>query len=425
VQKIKYITVLFSLFIIGGNRLLAQPVYDFPYVVSQHDFINYGLNQLSFPADSAKMQIFYDKLDKLIFDGVGKINIVHIGGSHVQADIVSGRVRERLATFYPGNKGSRGLVFPFKVAGTNNPGNYFVTYTGKWESCKNVSYKATCELGLTGMSITTKDTTSSISLSLKKDNYPAYDFNRIRIFHRADSNQFRVNLGWLDSSKYSVKYDFEKGITDIYLTTHLSDVQIKFEKTSPGQWFYTLYGIVLENDDAGITYHSIGVNGAGTYSYLKCNLFEQHLAEIKPDLVLFGIGINDAAGSSFDANTFELNYDKLVEKVQKANPNASIIFLTNNDSYRKVRRRYYVNYNATAVRERMFSLAKRYNVGVWDFFTIMGGLGSMATWQKYELAKSDRVHFTGTGYKVMGDLLFNAILRSYENHINAKYNPKK
>jgi lysophospholipase L1-like esterase len=405
-----------------SKSIKAQPVYDFPYVVPQYEFINYGINKLSFPADSVYMDKFYNKMDQLIFDGVGKINIIHIGGSHVQADIVSGRLRERLATFYPGNKGSRGLIFPYKVAGTNNPGNYFVTHTGKWESCKNVSYKATCELGLTGMSITTKDTSSSISISLKKENYPAYDFNRIRIFHKADSNQFKVKLGWLDSTQYEVKYDFTKGITDIYLKTYTADIQILFEKTNPSQWFYTLYGIQLENDDAGITYHSIGVNGAGTYSYLKCALFEQHMAEIKPDLVILGIGINDAAGSSFDAGTFELNYEKIIEKIHRASPNAAIIFITNNDSYRKYRRKYYVNYNATAVRERMFSLATKYNLAVWDFFSIMGGIGSMATWQKNSLSQSDRVHFTSTGYKLMGDLLFNAILRSYENHMNAKYN---
>lgn len=416
-----FISCIFILSLGGIRSLQAQPVYDFPYVIPQYDFINYGINKLSFPADSALMDGFYDKLDKLIFDGVGKINIIHIGGSHVQADIVSGRLRERLATFYPGNKGSRGLVFPYKVAGTNNPGNYFVTYTGKWESCKNVTYKATCELGLTGMSITTKDTTSSITLSLKKENYPAYDFNRIRLFHRADSNQYKINLGWLDSSKYTVKYDYAKGITDIYLKTYLSEVQIMFGKTDPAQWFYTLYGIQLENDDAGITYHSVGVNGAGTYSYLKCTLFEQHMAELKPDLVILGVGINDAAGSSFDAGTFELNYEKIIDKIHRASPNSAIIFLTNNDSYRKVRRKYYVNYNATAVRERMFSLATKYNLAVWDFFNIMGGLGSMSTWQKNELSKSDRIHFTTTGYKLMGDLLFNAILKSYENHINAKY----
>jgi lysophospholipase L1-like esterase len=412
---------LFLLIAFGAGKTHAQPVYDFPYVLPQYDFINYNLNKLSFPADSAYMKGFYEKMDKLIFDGVGKINIIHIGGSHVQADIVSGRLRERLATFFPGNKGSRGLIFPYRVAGTNNPGNYFVTYTGKWESCKNVSYKATCELGLTGMSITTRDTTSSISVSLKKENYPAYDFNRIRIFHRADTNQFKVKLGLLDSTQYSIKYDYVKGITDIYLTNHASEIQIQFIKNLPNQWFYTLYGIQLENDDAGVTYHSIGVNGAGTYSYLKCALFEQHMAELKPDLVILGVGINDAAGSSFDAGTFELNYQKIIEKIHRASPNAAIIFITNNDSYRRVRRRYYVNYNATAVREKMFSLATKYNLGVWDFFSIMGGLGSMATWQKNDLSKSDRVHFTTAGYKLMGDLMFNAILKSYENHINNKY----
>jgi len=403
------------------NKTNAQPVYDFPYVLPQYDFVKYDINKLSNPADSTYMNNLFEKMDKLIFDGVGKINIIHIGGSHVQADIVSGRLRERLATFFPGNKGSRGLIFPFKVAGTNNPGNYFVTYTGKWTTCKNVSYKATCELGLTGMSITTNDTLTSISVSLKKENYPAYDFNRIRLFHKADSNQYKVKLGWLDSTKYTVKYDFTKGITDIYLNTHTSEVQIQFLKTLPTQWFYTLYGIQLENDDAGVTYHSIGVNGAGTYSYLKCNLFEQHMAELKPDLVILGIGINDAAGSSFDANTFELNYEKIIEKIHRASPKSAVIFITNNDSYRKHRRRYYVNYNATAVREKMFSLATKHNLTVWDFFSIMGGLGSMATWQQNGLSQKDRVHFTSAGYKLMGDLMFNAILKSYETHINNKF----
>ncbi len=145
------------------------------------------------------------------------------------------------------------------------------------------------------------------------------------------------------------------------------------------------------------------------------------MAEIKPDLVILGIGINDAAGSGFDANTFELNYEKIIEKIHRASPKSAVIFITNNDSFRKHRRRYYVNYNATAVRERMFSLATRYNLTVWDFFSIMGGLGSMATWQQNGLSQKDRVHFTSSGYKLMGDLMFNAILKSYETHINNKY----
>lgn len=419
-KKLCFIIICLGI-LVGSQSLKSQPIYDFPYVVDQYDFISYKDNVLSFPGDSSKMDKFFDKMDKLMFHGKGKINIVHFGGSHVQADIVSGRLRQRLATFYPGNKGSRGLIFPFKVAKTNNPYNYFVTYTGKWTACKNVSYKATCELGVTGMSITTQDTTASISISLKKENYPAYDFNRIRLFHRADSNQYNVKLGYLDPDQYEVKYDYEKGITDIYLKKYQNDLTIQFKKVRNGQWFYTLYGIQLENDDPGITYHSIGVNGAGTYSYLKCTLFEEHLKEVKPDLVIFGIGINDAAGSKFDGSVFQLNYQKLLDKVEHANPGAAVILITNNDSYRRRRRRYYVNYNATVVKERMYMVAKENNQTVWDFFTVMGGIGSMATWQKNKLGKKDRIHFTSAGYIVMGDLMFNAILRSYEHHMDRKY----
>lgn len=403
----------------------AQPIQDYPYILPQYDFVKYDLAKLIFPGDSQNMGKFYNKMDKLIFEGVGKINIVHIGGSHVQADIVSGRLRERLQTFYPGNKGSRGLIFPFKVAGTNNPYNYFVNYTGNWTSCKNVG-KYSCELGLTGMSITTKDTNfATVSIALKKEDYPAYDFNHIRIFHPADSNIYEVGLGMVDTSEYKVISNFTKGYTDIFIKKYYSDVQLRFMKTKPGQWYFTLYGIQLENDDAGITYHAMGVNGASTSSYLKCQLFEPQLTEIKPDLVIFGIGINDAAASPFDPNVFELNYRKLIERVQRANPDAAIIFITNNDSYKRYgRRKYYANQNALLVRESMLKLAKEYNVAVFDFFNVMGGLGSMATWASNGLGASDKIHFSSKGYKLMGDLMFNAILHSYEYHIEAKY-PKK
>jgi hypothetical protein len=51
----------------------------------------------------------------------------------------------------------------------------------------------------------------------------------------------------------------------------------------------------------------------------------------------------------------------------------------------------------------------------------MGGLNSMAVWETNGLAKKDKVHFTSAGYKIMGDLMFNAILKSYERHMMKKY----
>jgi lysophospholipase L1-like esterase len=68
-------------------------------------------------------------------------------------------------------------------------------------------------------------------------------------------------------------------------------------------------------------------------------------------------------------------------------------------------------------REAFLNMAQKHKAGVWDLFTIMGGLGSMAKWEKADLAKKDKVHFKSTGYKLIGDLFYEALLKAYSNHV--------
>jgi len=44
---------------------------------------------------------------------------------------------------------------------------------------------------------------------------------------------------------------------------------------------------------------------------------------------------------------------------------------------------------------------------------LMGGYKSMLKWQKAGLANKDRVHFTNKGYVLLGDLMFEALMKSY------------
>ena len=67
----------------------------------------------------------------------------------------------------------------------------------------------------------------------------------------------------------------------------------------------------------------------------------------------------------------------------------------------------------------MIELAKKHNAAVWDLFTIMGGLDSISQWNGFGLAQNDKIHFTREGYQLVGNLLFSAIVKSYEYHIRA------
>ena len=90
---------------------------------------------------------------------------------------------------------------------------------------------------------------------------------------------------------------------------------------------------------------------------------------------------------------------------------------------RKKRRGYYeVNPNGLIVEQAFMELGKQHNAAVWDQFDVMGGLYSMKDWENAGLAQRDKIHFTGDGYKLIGDLLYNALISRYLEHVktNAK-----
>ena len=124
--------------------------------VPDYDFTHFDRNRLIYPGDSTAMELFFEKLDLLLFYGQGKVNIMHIGGSHVQAGVFSQQMRDHLLNLAPGITSGRGLVFPFMK--TNTPASYIINSTGEWSYCRNAVAFDT-RLGLAGASVTTCDTT--------------------------------------------------------------------------------------------------------------------------------------------------------------------------------------------------------------------------------------------------------------------------
>ena len=111
----------------------------------------------------------------------------------------------------------------------------------------------------------------------------------------------------------------------------------------------------------------------------------------------------------------------MISKVRAVNPDCALLFITNNDSYKRVRRRVYsVNRNGLEVEDAFFRICSDFGGGVWDLFEIMGGLESMKDWEEAGLAKRDKIHFTEEGYAVVGDLLFNALMGKYVEHLRRR-----
>ena len=399
---------------------LVKPVPDLP-------FAHLERNQIIYPGDSLAMERFFQKMDSVVFFGEGNLSIMHLGGSHVQAGMFTQQFRDNLLSISTDLMGGQYFVFPFSTGGTNNPSHYIVRSSGTWTYCRNAVRKETDKrMGLAGAAITTNDSTARVSI-LTKERYPSnlppdYDFNKVTVIGFSETENV-VPVVSYDGTTIQGQYDEWKSTYTFSLPDFTDSICIMFDSV-PGE--FTLTGILLENDMPGISVHGVGVNGARVSSYLRCDDFERDLNLIRPDLIIFGIGINDAAEKDFEKNNFKRNYNELIKVIKRVNPDCALLFITNNDSYKreKVKKkiRYEVNLNGMIVEEAFMELGKKYNAAVWNQFDIMGGLKSMQDWEEAGLAKKDKVHFTNEGYRLLGDLLYNALITRYIEHIqqNAK-----
>lgn len=387
--------------------------------INQYPFVNYSLNQVEFFKDSIDFYGFFRKLDKLVTTGKGKINIVHFGGSHVQADYWSGKMRENFNQFINQKVAARGWVYPFKMglSKQNNPSNYSFIYTGKWDGCRAATSNCGGNLGMNAVRTTTYDSNATIALTLHQIYKTEYAFDRIKVFYDIHHQSYEIGL----DSPYNAKQIVTNklgGYTEFVFEQPIKEVRFKLRKTDSLQNIFTLFGMYTDLDAPGINYNAIGANGAAVPSYLKCNLMEQQLSVIKPDLIIFSVGINDAFAPNFCQTCYENNYREWLKIIKKVAPNAAILFTTNTDSYKQGRKnKFYQNVTGLEVKSAMQNLSAEYNTGVWDLFSIMGGLGSMEFWVRNKMAAKDRVHLQPSGYKLIGDLMFNAFIRKYEDYL--------
>ena len=408
---IKTVFILFFVFLAGFVSAQDDGYF---YHINPYNFVRSDLNELHHFGSDPYSERFFNKLDLLLRTGEGRINVVHIGGSHIQAGTFSGQIRSRLQTLNGEMNAGWGFMFPYRISRTNTPFGYYIRFSGNWLGCRNVERKKTSTLGVGGISAITHSSQADLTIHLEEENKLDYRFNNVKIFYENPGENYSIAV---DSSLLKNRTDGD-GFTEFELKGHVDSLKISFQKDGEGEGSFTLFGITTESAPNGFLYHSIGINGATVPAFLRCQLFEKQLAQLKPDLVILGLGINDAYTRRFSQVQFEENYSELIRIIRKSSPETAIILTTNNDSYLY---RRYINKNGDKVKESMFSLAQQFHTGVWDMYSVMGGLNSVVLWGKNNLAQRDRVHFTREGYLLLGDLFFTALMQNYERCFQKKY----
>ncbi len=385
-----------------------------------YPFIKEELNKIE--NDSASLHSFYKKLYRLKETKKGRVDIVHIGDSHLQADLLSGAVRQELQLKF-GNAG-RGLIFPYHVAKSNEPPSYKTSTNTVWDSKRNVFYEKPLPIGISGFTIETSDSLAEINLAVKDQPGLGYSFTKFTLFQGKGLRNYDITIcdevnceKGVFKSKDTASSSF---ISELKFDKPISQIILRNKAVGANQKTTRIYGMLLENDSSGVLYSMIGVNGAEYRHYLKSKYFMEQLSYLTADLVIVSLGTNEAFSAGFDDALFYRHIDSLITSIKKACPNAAVLLTTPADSFRKSRKGRVRNPDMQRARVTIINYCLQHNLPYWDLYEIMGGYGSMAKWFAAKLSAKDRVHFSGRGYQIQGDLFYNALMNGYEKYVNSK-----
>ena len=365
-----------------------------------------GTPELVFPAGDSAFQRVWHRLDTLVYEGRGSLNMIHIGGSHVQAGMLTDAVRRGLHAMSPDLHGSVGWLYPFAVAGTNNPRSYTVTKYGTWtgQRCSVPQHRG--PWGFAGIRAFAGD---SAGFTMLHKELPLQASSVLLFYPNSDS----INPPLVKGPVAEV-VRLPDGI-EVRFDRPIDTLRVQWQPRKGLRDTLSLEGVLFRPADPnGVRYHSVGVNGAATHSFLKAVRFESQLRELPPDVVVFGLGINDAHKSrgEFDTLAYELRYDSLVDAVRRVNHHAQFIWLTNNDALYKGAN----NPHGILVQRAMLRLAAKHHGAVFDFFALMGGYGSVRRWMANDWARPDGIHLSQIGYQAHADWFASAFTKAYLRH---------
>jgi lysophospholipase L1-like esterase len=318
-------------------------------------------------------------------------------------------VRQELQRAF-GNAG-RGLVFPYQVARTNGSPGYRTAAgpVGAWRSRRVLSAPdSLLPVGLSGITLTTNDSGAAFTLRVPTPLHrPDYRFTKLTLLRQPGLMAF----DWQLTESHGRLLGMVPGVGPSLAATLPLDslrnfVELRTSRTSPLQTGALLYGLLLDNGQPGVVYHTIGVNGAAVRHYLQAPLFFEQLPVLQPDLFVISLGTNDAYEPGFDPGRFATHLDTLVSHLRRRCPAAEVLLTAPADSYRNRRSR---NPDLARLRAVLRTYAQAHDLAYWDLATVQGGYGSMRTWRAAGLAQADLVHFTHAGYDLQGLLLYLAL----------------
>jgi lysophospholipase L1-like esterase len=339
----------------------------------------------------------------------GSLHVLQYGDSHTASDDWAAEMRAALQRkFGAGGPGFTLAGHPFAgyrrfdSRGTNSRG---------WYTDGLVGRQGDGIYGLSGVSLTSQSAGETVSLTAECEDL------ELHYLQQPGGGQLQFTVDGLPGGAIDTAGDLAPGIfkyaapagSHEYTVTTLSDAPVR------------LFGWVAQNR-SGITYETLGINGAqaGLQLDWNQNILAGEMAARDPALIVVAYGTNEALSRAWTAQEYRNAFVEVIHRLRAGAPVASILVVGPPDCQFRLRSRRLPFPHLDEVIEIQRQVAIENGCAFWDWRSRMGGPGSVRQWVQAGLSQGDYVHFTGAGYRLIGDMLIEELMAQYDRFLAAR-----
>jgi len=407
ISSILFMILMFGFLFLSGKTMSAQ-----------EDSLRKSL-QLSSLREDLNIIEYYQRKDFSHFVDAWKnsrerkVSVVHLGDSHIQGGFSTAVIRKALQDTL-GTAGW-GMIFPYSVPKSYSPFGYRSVHTGKWDYSSIVRKNPPLPHGISGYTIRTQDTAAGFTIIFKQ---APEESRYLQVFCKICDTcfDFTVSTGGVtDTIRMQSFKENPVPCIGLDLMKTGDSITLRVLKSDTTQKVFELYGMSLETRaDTGLVYHAPGIGSAQFTAVLEEELLDFQLPLLKPDLVILDFGTNDIFKMRHPDEDLINRINLAIDRIRNAAPEATLMLTSTQDMYNRKRHITSPEWFSGLIR----GIAKEKSCVFYDWYQVSGGSKTVKEWLKKGLTQPDRVHLSGKGYRLKGQLFAEALKRSVKWHID-------
>ncbi|MGF1534060.1 MAG: GDSL-type esterase/lipase family protein [Bernardetiaceae bacterium] len=382
-------------------------------------------------ASASALNHFFDALYALS-QRPSSVRIVHYGDSQIEGDRISGYLRERLQRRF----GGCGVGMVPLWTRDNLRSTLKTDPSDTWKKFAYVDAKhkpSTHQLGMLAAyykftpdrdsAFVSKARYGSVvftGASEKDKNPPAHhQTERLRLLFRNPHGELQAEIALNNKIIATQTQPIGKGLQVIEhrLPERSPYRNIKLRLASSGS--PELYGFSMDCQ-TGISLDNVPIRGSSGVEFTKIDkerLREQFQA-MDVRLLILEFGVNVVPGQAESYAYYENLYYKQLKFFKSLYPELDILVVSLSDMSRQRKGRWESYPNIEPIRNAQKRAAFRAGCAFWDLYQAMGGRNAMTAWVSADppLASPDYIHFSPRGARLAAEMLYNALLNSYQDY---------